>query len=243
MPENKWRRYEAKFPHGEHEDCQALTSLTIEHLPPDGSIGRVRRYRREAHVWQVGDRSDRLYFLRQGQIALVAEDKGGREILIRLIEKGEPFGELCFCGGPTAHRATTARALAASEVIEIKLPDFVDYIRENREALAALIFTFCIRLADAEKRVEILALRSAEKRLGKLLLHLASTRLRPEAEDKGEVVIPLSHDQLARMAAMSRQQVTITMGRFRRQGVLQYKRGRPPSINVEALGSYLEELP
>jgi CRP/FNR family cyclic AMP-dependent transcriptional regulator len=242
MPENKWRRYEAKFPHGEHEDCQALTSLTIEHLPPDGSLGRVRRYRREANVWQVGDRSDRLYFLRQGQVSLVAEARDGQETLIRLIEKGEPFGELCFCGGPTAYRTTTARATTAVEVVEIKLPDFVDYLRENRDALAALIFTFCIRLADAERRIEVLAQRSAKKRLGKLLLHLASARVSPDEAKKHEVVIPMSHDQLARLASMSRQQVTITMGSFRRLGVLRYERGRPPSIDVPALSSYLEEI-
>jgi CRP-like cAMP-binding protein len=242
MPENKWRRYEAKFPHGQHEDCGALTSLAIEHLPPDGSLGRVRRYRRDANVWQVGDRSDRLYFLRQGQVALIAGDKDGREILIRLIEKGEPFGELCFCGGPTAYRNTTARAAVASEVVEIKLADFLDYLRGNRDALAALIFTFCIRLGETERRIEVLAQRSAEKRLGKLLSHLAAARLNPDKEENAGVVIPLSHDQLASLAAMSRQQVTITMGNFRRLGLLRYKRGRPPVIDVNALSSYLDEI-
>jgi CRP/FNR family cyclic AMP-dependent transcriptional regulator len=242
MPENKWRRYEAKFPHGQHEDCRALTSLTIEHLPPDGSLGRVRKYRRDANVWQVGDRSDRIYFVRQGQVAIIAGDKDGREILIRLIEKGEPFGELCFCGGPTAYRNTTARAEVASEIVEIKLADFLDYLRGNRDALAALIFTFCIRLGDTERRIEVLAQRSAEKRLGKLLSHLAAARLNPDKEEKAEVVIPLSHDQLASLAAMSRQQVTITMGNFRRLGLLRYKRGRPPVVDVNALSSYLNEI-
>jgi CRP-like cAMP-binding protein len=242
MPENKSRRYEAKFPHGEHEDCRALTSLTIEHLPPDGSLGHMRRYRRTANVWQPGDRSDRLYFLRHGQVALVVEDKDGREVLIRLVEKGEPFGELCFCGGPTAHRSTTARATAPCEVVEIRLPDFLEYLYGNRDALAALIFTFCIRLGETERRIEVLAQRGAEKRLGKLLFYLASARLNPDEGGQAEVVIPLSHDQLARLAAMSRQQVTITMGNFRRLGVLQYKRGRPPVVNVDALNSYLEEI-
>jgi hypothetical protein len=40
----------AKFPH--HLDCEALTGLTADHLPRDGSLGRLRRrglvhYRRE----------------------------------------------------------------------------------------------------------------------------------------------------------------------------------------------------
>ena len=31
-----------KFPH--HLDCKALTGITLDHLPQDGSLGRVRRY-------------------------------------------------------------------------------------------------------------------------------------------------------------------------------------------------------
>jgi CRP/FNR family transcriptional regulator, cyclic AMP receptor protein len=242
MPESKPKPGEPKFPHGQHEDCEALTELTLDQLPPDGSLGIARRYARGTDVWEPGDRSDRLYFLQRGQVAIVADEKDGRELLIRLVEPGEPFGELCFCGGPTAYRRTTARASLASKVVEIKLPDFMDYLHENREALEALIFTFCLRLTDAERRVVVLAQRSAEKRLGRLLLHLATARQRSGEGQGGEVIIALSHDQLARMAAMSRQQVTITMGNFRRLGVLQYKRGRPPAVNIEALSQYLEEL-
>jgi CRP-like cAMP-binding protein len=125
------------------------------------------------------------------------------------------------------------------EVVEIKLPDFLEYLQENREVLAALIFTFCIRLGETERRIEALAQRSAEKRLGKLLFHMASARIGPEGGERVEVVIPLSHEQLARLAAMSRQQVTITMGQFRDLGLLQYKRGRPPIVNIKALDAYL----
>ncbi|MBD0373807.1 MAG: Crp/Fnr family transcriptional regulator [Pyrinomonadaceae bacterium] len=242
MPEDRAKRGEPKFPKGEHEDCQALTELTRDYLPPDGSLGVVRRYSRDASVWEPGDRSDRIYFLERGQVAILAEEKDGREILIRLVESGEPFGELCFCDGPTAYRQTTARASISARAVEIKLPDFINYLGENREALLALIFTFCVRLTDAERRIVVLAQRSAEKRLGKLLLHLAAAHLRLGKGREDEVILPLSHDQLARLAAMSRQQVTITMGNFRRQGVLHYTRGRPPAVNISALSSYLEEI-
>jgi hypothetical protein len=35
-----------KFPN--HRDCEALTGITLDHLPRDGSLGRVRRYTRRA---------------------------------------------------------------------------------------------------------------------------------------------------------------------------------------------------
>jgi CRP-like cAMP-binding protein len=235
MPEG----FEPKFPHGEHQDCETLTALTIDNLPQDGVLGLPRRFRRGDDVWQPGDRSDRIYFIKRGQVAIIASDRDGHEVVLRFVEMGEPFGELCFCGGPTAYRHTSARATTETDVFEIKLEDFMSYIQEDLYVLTAFVFTFCIRLAEAERRIEVLAYRGATERLGNLLLQLADARLKQGADRRGEVKLPLSHEELARMAAMSRQHVTLTLGKFRRLGLVRYERGRPLVIDTEALASYL----
>ena len=38
------------------------------------------------------------------------------------------------------------------------------------------MFTLCLRLTDAEHRIEVMAHRGAEQRLGRLLLRLATSR-------------------------------------------------------------------
>lgn len=235
------REYPFEFPPGEHQNCRTLTELTLDHLPRDGSLGRLRRYRKGADVWQPDDRPDCLYFLQQGRVAIVISDAEGHEVLLRAVGVGQPFGELCFCG-KYKQRGSFASAVAASEVVEIKLADFMDYMLTNREVLAAFIFTFCIRLSDAEQRIEILANRGAEARLGRLLLHLATSRrdnISEPVEMAGEVALPVSHDELAQMAAMSRPHVTHTMGKLRRRGLVRYERGRPLVVDVLALRSHL----
>lgn len=146
------KRYPLEFPEGEHRNCQALTGLTSEHLPQDGSLGRLRRYDDGADVWRPEDRRDSIYFLRAGQVAVVVTDMEGREVVSRAIEPGEPFGELCFCG---AHkeRGSFARAPIAAEAIEIDIADFMFYLQSDRDVLAAFVFTFCKRLSDAEQRI------------------------------------------------------------------------------------------
>jgi len=59
-------------------------------------------------------------------------------------------------------------------VFEIKMSRFLGYLRQNRAALEAMMFTLCLRLTDAERR--IVAHRGAEQRLGRLLLRLATSR-------------------------------------------------------------------
>ena len=40
-----------KVPH--HRDCEALTGITLDHLPRDGSLGRVRRFAKGAFLWRA----------------------------------------------------------------------------------------------------------------------------------------------------------------------------------------------
>jgi CRP/FNR family cyclic AMP-dependent transcriptional regulator len=226
-------------PFSNHRSCRLLTGLTLDHLPGDGSIGRFRIYRKGADVWRAEDQSDRIYFLQRGQVTVLTSDPQGNEVIMQVIGAGEPFGELCFCAEEDGLRHTIARAITGCEAVEIKRPDFVNYLRDNADALNALVLTFCIRLSDAERRTEILAHRGAEDRLGRLLLQLAATRSQPSPQGEGKVLLHVSHDELAQMAAMSRSHVTVTMGKLRRQGVVDYARNRPIMVNVPLLTNYL----
>lgn len=224
----------------DHGDCEILTGLTVDSTPRDGSLGHSRSYRKGSDVWKPDDRSDSIFFLHSGQVAVVSSDRDGRELVLGVIEAGEPFGELCFCA-PKKHflRGTYARAVARSEVLEIKLDDFLSFLQTSRDLLQAFTFTFCCRLSDCQRRVEFLAYRGAEERLGRVLLHIAATRGKPSDALSGQTVLPVSHDELAQMAAMSRPHVTVTMGKLRRRGLVQYERNKPLTVDTEALNIYL----
>ena len=222
-----------------HGACQALTGLMLDHLPRDGSLGRSSQYVASATVWSADDRADQIYFLKRGRVTIEATDADGRQVLVRSIDAGEPFGELCMCAERGGLRQTTATALIDSDVIEITHAEFLAYLQSDRSALLAFVITFCTRLSDAEQRLEVLAQRGAEERLGRLLLHLAQAPGRPRGGGAGRVVLHVSHDELAKMAAMSRPHVTVTMGAFRSRGLVQYGRNQPLVVDVASLTAHL----
>ncbi|MDQ3257915.1 MAG: cyclic nucleotide-binding domain-containing protein [Acidobacteriota bacterium] len=137
-------------------------------------MGRTRRYRKGTDIWRPDDRADRIYFLNRGQVVEMSGDSEGHEIIMQVIEKGEPFGELCFCSQEKGLRHTTGRAIVESEVHEIKYRDFMNYLQQNPDALMDFTFTLCERLSEMKLRVGVLAHRGAEDRLGRLLLQLAA---------------------------------------------------------------------
>ena len=230
-----------KFPH--HLDCEALTGLTLDHLPRDGSLGRSRRYAKGAHLWDPDDAADRIYFLRRGRVAITTATPEDRPVVLRTIEADQPFGELCLCSARPRTRENTAYALVQSEAIEIKLSHFLSYLRQSREALDAFLCTLCLRLTDAERRVEVLAHRGAEQRLGRLMIRLGTLAARDGGSGRRDTVtLSVSHNELAQMAGMSRPHVTVTMGKLRRRGLVRYRREGPLRVDLPALTTYLGRI-
>jgi len=230
-----------KFPH--HRDCEALTGITLDHLPRDGSLGRVRRFAKGAFLWRPDGAADRIYFLRKGRVVVSTAKPHERPVALRTIEPNQPFGELCLCSVRAGLRGTTACAVVASETFEIRLIQFLNYLRQNRPVIEAMMFTLCLRLTDAEHRIEVMAHRGAEQRLGRLLLRLASSPGRKGSLGmRDTVAVSVSQSELAQLAGMSRPHVTVTMGRLRSRRLVQYERESLVRVDVIGLTEYLGRI-
>jgi len=101
----------------------------------------------------------------------------------------------------------------------------------------------CWRLTDAEHRIEVMAHRGAEQRVGRLLLRLGTSRGRKGRVGRKDIVsVSVSHNELAQLAGMSRPHVTVTMGRLRRRGLVQYERAGLVRVEVVSLTDYLGRI-
>lgn len=227
------------FPFLQHQSCRTLTRLTLDHVPDDGTLGRKRRFRKSGQIWGPDHRADRIYFLERGQVDIVTVDRQGRELLLQVVTPPDAFGEVCLCVEEGGVRRSSAVATADTTVLEISYHLFLRYLQTSQSTLEALVCTFCVRLTDCETRTEVLAHRGADERLGGLLLQLAAKVAGPGQHRERIVVLHVSHHELARLAAMSRPHVTVTLGHFRRQRLVDYSRGRPLSVDVPALTAYL----
>ena len=102
-----------------HQDCLTLTGLTIGQLPNDHSIGRRSQHPKGSYLWKADNTDHNLYFLERGQVVIMLDDEAGCEVIIRVIEPGEPFGELCFCSERDQPRKNCAQASVDSLVVQV----------------------------------------------------------------------------------------------------------------------------
>ncbi len=226
-----------------HQDCGTLTALVYDYFSTKRDLGHTQKYPKGAAIWDQGVGDHYIYILQRGQVLITLNDVEGSEVILRVIKPGELFGELCFCSKREQLRENCARAAIDSESLQLNYANFVDYLRRTPDALEAFTLRLCERLADAERRIEVLSHRGAEARLGRLLLQLAQTKPPNHANPEPTTKIAAGHDELARMAAMTRPHLTVTMGKLRTRGLIHYDRGSQLTINTQRLRDYIDQSP
>ncbi len=222
----------------DHRDCLGL-SEAVRVNPAFQDSGRELRYRKGAYIWRPEDAADSLYWLQQGQVVELRGPSAAKRIITRVVVPGESFGHLCFCAPKGGIRGTAARVSSDAVVLEVKFSAVIKALQRDEKLLTEMLFQFCTRLTETERRLEVLTYRSAKDRLGHLLLDLGQSRGAP-VNTADDVAIPVTHDQLAQMTAMSRSHVTVTMVSFRKAGLVQYSRDEPLVIRLSALRQYLK---
>ncbi len=95
----------------------------------------VKRFKAGASLFAEGETGDCLYLVRSGAVTL-SRRRDGADLLVAQLRSGEMVGEMALMGDRT--RRESARASVATDVLEIKLPEFVELTRRNDAQLEPL---------------------------------------------------------------------------------------------------------
>jgi CRP-like cAMP-binding protein len=224
----------------DHSECSALTSLVQTDAATQAG-GRLRSLKRGQSLWLSEAPFDRIYRLEAGHLSIVGADETGRELLLRTISAGDWFGEYCLCPGQhMPHPELEARAEDDCQLVEVRHDRWLRDLSGNAAAIREFVTRTCFRLAQADRRLIMMARRSADERIGMVLLEQAAEDVAPSR--RGFCKVTRTHAEIARDAAMTRPHVSVTLGRFRRKGLIKYRRHEAIVVNVEGLRAYLERL-
>jgi CRP-like cAMP-binding protein len=231
----------------DHSECMALTTLVqsqgTEAMAPGG---KTRQLKRRQSLWLSEAPFDRVYRLDTGRLSIFGADEAGRELLLRTVDRGDWFGDYCLCPGQHYfHPALEARAEEDCQLVEVRHDRWLRDLAGNATAVKDFVTRTCVRLALADRRSIMLARRSADERIGLLLLDRATMDAPGIQEDRaprGFGRVSLTHAEIAIAAAMSRPHVTVTLGRFRRKGLIKYRRQESMFVDVERLRAFVEQF-
>lgn len=164
-----------------------------------------------------------LYLLLQGRIRIFRVLESGRELTTAVVQPGSMFGEMILLGRDK--HQSFAEALQDSVVGVVTKADMERLMVDHRIA-ARIAETVATRLDDLARALEDSVFKSAPERVAGALLRLAAAPTGMPPRRRIDADLMVTHEQLAGIAAVSRETTTKILGDFSDQGLIALHRGR-----------------
>lgn len=171
----------------------------------------------QSSLFVQGGNADCLYVLCSGYLKLTAARAGERRMIVRLAGPGSVLGLYAVL----AHGVyeVSAESLTPAQLRPIERGRFLRFLRDHKEAQARAVHCICQEYRFALQDACRLALsETVATRLGRLFLDLARQIGEPLPGGEFRFPLLLTHEELASMTSTTRETVTRTLGRFRKDG-------------------------
>jgi CRP-like cAMP-binding protein len=191
--------------------------------------GRPRHFQAGEVVFHQGDPCDALFLLREGRVAVRTVSPDGQELTVGLLAAPDVFGEVGLIRADHHHTATVV-ALSPVAVVSIAGSQFTGLRLSHPELTEWLLLTVTARL---ERTMSLLAealYLDADRRLARRLLDC-----RRSLSITGDEPLPLTQEDLAAMAGVTRPTANRLLRRLEEAGIVKLARRHITILDPAAL--------
>jgi CRP-like cAMP-binding protein len=185
----------------------------------DALIGytRVEQYPAGREIFAKGSPGQSLMAVLRGSIKISSLSSDGKEVVFRIINAGEIFGEIAALDGE--ERSADAAAMTDCELLVLNRRDFLHMLENRADLCMILLRTLCRSLRRTSEQVEDVTFRHLESRVAKALLQLAESVGLHGVQSKS-VELHVSQRELGAIAGGSRESVNKILQSWHRQGLI-----------------------
>ncbi len=215
-------QFDLRFSVSDGRDFLAQHDL-LGHLMPEElddllAPARVERFDEGRVLFRKGDPGDKLYVVLAGRISIGTTSEDGKEVVFNVLGRGEVFGEIALLDGKA--RTADATAMAECHLLVLERKDFMPFLESHPEVAARLIAVLCERVRWVSQSYEDALFMDLPARLAKRLLILAESYGEPAGATATRIEFPLSQQELAKMAGVSRESVNKLLRAWQAQGLI-----------------------
>ena len=138
---------------------------------------RTRELPSKAVIIHAGDVPDSLYYIVEGSVEVLIEDKDGNEIVLSYLNKGDLLGEMGLFED-RAERSAWVRSRTKCVLAEMTYPRFRELVKEQPDILFELASQLANRLNKTNIKLGNLAFVDVSGRIAHALMDLC---LQPDA--------------------------------------------------------------
>ena len=194
---------------------------------------RVRRCRGRQIIFHQGDESNVIYLIASGTVRVFTTSPAGNETTVRIYSRGQLIGEFAAIDDST--RSASAESLGDCTVLELGQDRFLRFIHEIPELAMEMIKALVEKLRWTTDFAESLAQYDIPGRLLHILIQYAQILGREiEPGRRYELKLPINQVDLSSMVGARRESVNRLLQDWKRQGLVEYARGRVTIVNLPA---------
>lgn len=196
------------------------------------AVAQRRSWSAGTTLFQRGDAGDYLVALMSGRIRLAVSTPQGKELVLRLAEAGDVFGELSLFDG--APRSADATSLLDSEGFVFSKRDFDALAAQEPSLHIAVTHYLCRMLRDTTEQLEGLALYNLEARVARFLLFTLRQIHGDTLPPRPLLRLEINQSDIAAALGASRPKVNRALQALRDAGIL-HKNGEALACDVALL--------
>jgi CRP-like cAMP-binding protein len=194
-----------------------LASLDAEQRAELQELGIRREFPRGSILMFERERDTRVVFLLGGRVKVAHIDHDGRELVLDIGDPGDVLGELAFIDAQP--RMATVTALELVDAVVVGGDAFRSHLDARPGVMAVLTEVMSRRFRQAQLKRSQFSTLDTMGRLAARLVELADRYGEP-TKSGIQVLVPLSHEELAAWTGASRAGVSQALQIFREFGWL-----------------------
>jgi CRP/FNR family transcriptional regulator len=193
------------------------------------AVTTERQFNRSEAVFFEGQAAAGFYLIKSGQVKIFKLSPEGKEQILHVFGRGEPFGEVpVFSGQPTF--PANAVSLSASELLFFPKQDFVRLITASPDLALSMLAVLSRRLCRFAAQIESLSLKEVPSRVAAHLVYLAETQ-----GSTKQVDLDIPKGQLASLLGTSPETLSRIFNSMSAEGLIRVEGRRIELLRYEGL--------
>lgn len=197
-----------------------FSSLDEADLKKVCAITKEKFYKKNEVILRQGDPGNTLFILKSGQVKVHLNNKDGREIILKIIEGNDFFGEMSLLDGK--FRAATITAMKDSKALLVFREDFIRLIKTHPSIAMNILASVIGRFRKANEKIASHVFFNSYGKVAEVLLDLMDK----EGRCYGNYTMidtHISRMEMAEMAGITRETFSRILKEFRLRGYLSIK--------------------
>jgi len=203
------------------ETSPLFSSLEAGELEALLAIGRRTKVPGNHSLFQRGSAADRFFVLLSGRARVVFTAHDGRELVVRLLEPGDVFGEIAVLDG--GERTATVSTTEPCELLVVERSRLRSHLIAHPELNLKLLSLLAARLRQTTELLTDNVFLDVATRLAKVLRALVQSHGKPTRSGT-RIDLKISQQELADMTGTSRVSVNKQLMSWQEQGLLSTER-------------------